>query len=150
MRGLLRAVWQEPAAPNPPRRVWRDWALVLVLIPFALLDGFFQPHLLARVLATIVAVALVPTLLWRRTRPLLMVAVAFSVCFVESVAIGGDSQLGAMAYLLLLPYALFRWASGRAALLGGAILLAKLGTSLPFGYLSPTQVFEGVAVIGAA
>jgi signal transduction histidine kinase len=149
MQGLLRSVWNEPAAPNPPARVWRDWALVVVLIPLALLDGFFQPHLPARVLSTVVAVALVPTLLWRRSRPLPMVAIAFSVCFLESVVLGGDSQLQAMAFLLLLPYALFRWASGRAAVIGAAILLAKLGSALLLGYLSPSQVYGGVAVIGA-
>ncbi|MBO0870834.1 MAG: sensor histidine kinase [Micromonosporaceae bacterium] len=150
MQALLPSVWQEPAAPNPPWRVCRDWALVVVLIPLSVLDGIFQPHLPARVLSTVVAVALVPTLLWRRTRPLLMVAIAFTACFALSVAIGADSQLDAFGYMLLLPYALFRWASGRAAVIGAAILLAKLGSSLLLGYLGPTQVFEGVAVLCAA
>src|SRR4051812_19537519 len=74
---LLRSVWDEPAPPHPPARVWRDWALVGVLVPLAVVEGVLRPDLPWRVLSVAIVLAVVPTLLWRRTRPLLMVAVAF-------------------------------------------------------------------------
>ena len=54
------------------------------------------------------AVGLVPTLLWRRTRPLLMLAIAFGAGAVASLLTGGQPpEPDTMVYLLLLPYALF-------------------------------------------
>src|SRR3712207_5971161 len=38
MRSLARSLWAEPRAPAPPRRVWRDWVLVAVLVPTALIE----------------------------------------------------------------------------------------------------------------
>ena len=77
VRDLLRSVWYEPHAPDPPRQSWRDWALVGVLESVVVLEGILRPDLPWRVLSVIVAAGLALTLLWRRTRPLLMVAIAF-------------------------------------------------------------------------
>ena len=78
VHGLLRSVWDEPRPPGPPRRVWRDWALVGLLAPAACSKGSCG-RISWRPLSVILALALLPTLLWRRTRPLLMVAIAFGV-----------------------------------------------------------------------
>ena len=49
------------------------------------------------------AVGLVPTLLWRRTRPLLMVAIAFGTTACAPLLTGGDDpDMYTMVYLLLL------------------------------------------------
>ena len=37
MRAVLRSVWEERRPPDPPVRVWRDWALVGLLAPTAVL-----------------------------------------------------------------------------------------------------------------
>ncbi|MEV4103070.1 class I SAM-dependent methyltransferase [Nonomuraea sp. NPDC049649] len=71
--GVVRSLWHEPRPPDPPRRVWRDWALVGVLVPVAVLEGVRGADL-PSVLLTL---GLIPTLLWRRTRPLLMLVIAF-------------------------------------------------------------------------
>lgn len=42
-----------------------------VFLPIVLLEGVPPPDLPGRVLSTAVVVALIPPLLWRRTRPLL-------------------------------------------------------------------------------
>jgi signal transduction histidine kinase len=128
--------------------MWWDWALVGALISWAVLETALRPDLPARLLAGAIAVALTPTLLWRRTRPLLMVAIAFGTCAVASLMIGGDLKPSVLAYLLLLPYALFRWGSGREMVLGSAILLAKLGSSYALGYLSLGNTLAGLAVLG--
>jgi signal transduction histidine kinase len=127
--------------------VWRDWALVAALVPVALLEGVLRPDVPWRVLSVIVAVGLVPTLLWRRTRPLLMVAIAFGTCGAAALVVGADVQLDTMVYMLLLAYSLFRWGSGRDVLLGSAIVLARIGLSIALGSLSLADAIGGFAVL---
>jgi hypothetical protein len=100
--------------PHPPSRGWRDWTLVAVLVPLPALEAALRPDLGWRLLSVVVLVALVPTMLWRRTRPLLMLAVAFGVTGLASALTGGAALHGfTAAYLLVLPYALFHCGSGR-------------------------------------
>ena len=91
MTSPVRALWDAPAAsPPPPRRVWRDWVLVGLLPLIALVEAALRPDVPWRWLWAVVLVALVPTLLWRRTRPLPMLAIAFGVGTTFSLVTGGD------------------------------------------------------------
>ncbi|MFY1691658.1 sensor histidine kinase [Plantactinospora sp. WMMB782] len=152
MRELFRSVWTEPRAPDPPVRHWRDWALVGVVAPLVTVEGLFRPDLPAstRGYALTVALALVCTLLWRRTRPLAMVAIAFTVSGVAPLLLGHEPQLVTGAYLLILPYALFRWGSGPEMVAGAAIVLGKICLSAALGDLAGTDLVAGFAVICAA
>ncbi|WP_236788728.1 sensor histidine kinase [Amycolatopsis sp. GM8] len=150
MRKPAWSGWAEPRPPNAPSRVWRDWVLVAVLVPGVVLEGILRPEVPWRVLSVIVGVGLVCTLLWRRTSPLLMVAIAFAVSALLSLVVGGDSPLSTMGFLLLLPYSLFRWGSGREVVAGSAIMLGNLALSLGLGYLSPGNTAGGLVVLSAA
>ncbi|MFC4529903.1 sensor histidine kinase [Sphaerisporangium dianthi] len=133
MRDLLRSVWDEPRPPNPPRRVWRDWALVAVLVPLAVLEGVVRPDLPWRAISVAVTVGLVPTLLWRRTRPLLMITIVFCTTNLAPLFAGGDSpETYTMAYLLCVVYALSRWGSGRETVIGVAIMLFSVYLAIAF------------------
>jgi signal transduction histidine kinase len=148
---LLRSVWQEPGPPDPPARVWGDWALVGVLVPAAVLEGVFRPDVPWRVLSLILTVGLVPTLLWRRTRPLLMVAIAFGACGLAALLTTGDPPgLNTLVYMVLFPYALFRWGSGREAVAGSAIITVKVVVSLISGDMSPGNTVAAFAILFAA
>ncbi len=148
MTSPLRSLWDAPAAtPSPPRRVWRDWVLVAVLPPLAVLEAALRPELPWRWLWAGVLVALVPTLLWRRTRPLLMLAIAFGVGSIFTLVTGGDPQLVTAAYFLLLVYAVVRWGSGRAMLFAGVLLLASSALSFTLGPASIGDVIGGLAVV---
>jgi signal transduction histidine kinase len=147
---LLRSVWDEPRPPDPPARVWRDWVLVGTLVLLTALEAVFRPELPWRAVTLIVVAALIPTMLWRRTRPLLMVAIAFGVTAVVPVFTDGDyPQSYTMAYLLILPYALFRWGSGREAVIGLAIMLAKACLSEVFDHISLGNAIGGFVVLFA-
>ncbi len=150
MRDAARALWAEPRAPNPPVRVWRDWALVAVLVPTAVLEAVFRDDVEWRLVSLLLCLALVFTLLWRRTHPLAAVAVAFgSIAVVDVVAITGGAQwtgLDTSAFVLLLPYALFRWGSGREATVGLAIILVPVVLSA-FDEATPAGDVVGGAVI---
>ncbi|WP_068923922.1 sensor histidine kinase [Planobispora rosea] len=156
MHRFLRSVWNEPRPPHPPARVWRDWALVGVIVPVAVLEGVLRPDLPWRVPSVVLTVALVPTLLWRRTRPLAMLVVVFAVTSLAPLLMGGDAvETYTMAYILVLVYALFRWGSGREAVIGLTIMLVSVPVSILLGRTAPadmigafTFIFAVVAVAG--
>jgi hypothetical protein len=70
--------------------VWRDRVLAGALVPAAVLEGIVRAELPWRVLPVAVTVGLVPTLPWRRTRPLLMVAIGFGTCAVALLVTRGQ------------------------------------------------------------
>lgn len=145
--GVVRSLWHEPRPPDPPRRVWRDWALVAVLVPVAVLEGVRGADL-PSVLLTL---GLIPTLLWRRTRPLLMLVIAFGATSLATVLTAGEfTETGTLAYLLLLVYALFRWGSGRETVVGAAVMLGSIGLSMATGRLVPADAGGALAVTLAA
>jgi len=148
LRNAVRSLWAEPRAPHPPTRVWRDWVLVAVLASTAVLEGVFRDQVVWRPVALVLAVGLVFTLLWRRTHPLAVVAVVFGALIVLDIAtlIGTDDPVGlyTMVFVVLLPYSLVRWGSGREVGIGLAIILVAL-------ILGTVSDFTGVldAVIGS-
>lgn len=147
MTSPVRALWDAPAAaPAPPRRVWRDWALVAVVPALALVEASARPEVPSRWIWAVVLAALAPTLLWRRSRPFTMLAVVFGVGTAVGLVVGGDPQLYTTAYVLILLYAVFRWGSGRALLAGGAIV--AVGTLLTFVAAPPSlpDLIGGIAV----
>ncbi|AWS40117.1 sensor histidine kinase [Streptosporangium sp. 'caverna'] len=151
MLSLPRSVWDEPRPPNPPLRVWRDWALVGVIVPVAVLEGVLRPDLPWRVVSVIVAVALVPTLLWRRSRPLLMVAICFvTTNLIPLLVAGSPSEMYVMAYMLILPYSLFRWGSGREAVIGLTIMITAACLSMVSDRTVAADVVGAFAVMLSA
>jgi len=132
MGNAVRTLWSEPRAPNPPARVWRDWALVGVFVSLAILESFLRQDVRWLPVGFAAAVALAFTLLWRRAHPLAMLALVLGVALVVDLTsivghAGGPVTFISMAYLLVLLYALFRWASGRAVVIGSVIVLAGTG-----------------------
>jgi len=111
--------------------MWRDWLLVGLLVPIAVLEGVLRPDLPWRVVSVLVVVGLVPLLLWRRTRPLLVISVAFVTVGLFSVSTGGEAVgLDTAAFLLFFPYSLVRWGSGREAGIGLTVMLGGVSLCL--------------------
>ena len=156
MPGLLRSVWDEPSPAEPPARVWRDWVLVGGFALAVVVETFARPDLPWRWFAAGVALAVLPTLLWRRTHPLRSVAFAFGACGLAPIVTGHDLGLNAFVFVLFLGYALLRWGSGRAAVAGCAIIAAKVLFALFMGYMAWADaipafgVLFAVAALGAA
>ncbi len=147
MTSPVRALWDAPPpTPGPPRRVWRDVVLVVMIPLLSFAEAALRPEVPWRWGWAVVLTALAPTLLWRRTRPFAMLAVVFVVGTAIGLALGDDPQLYTTAYFLILVYAVFRWGSGRAVLGGSALVLA--GTLLTFLGQRPvvSDVIGGIAV----
>lgn len=135
---LVRSLWDEPRAPNAPVRVWRDWLVVGAVLVSAVLEGAFRSDVIWRPVAIALALVLVWTLLWRRTRPLEMVSIVFGVLIALSVVslITGAGSVGLYTnlFVLLLPYSLLRWGSGREVASGLPIILVAYGLGIAEDY----------------
>jgi signal transduction histidine kinase len=140
----LRSLWNAPpASPAPPKRVWRDWVLVAVLPVLVVFEALVRHDVPFMLPAAIVTLAVIPTLLWRRTHPLLMFVIAFAITGAFQLVTGREIQLYSIAYLLLIVYSVFRWASGRGIVIGLAVML----TTTAISTLTPPFVLEDL--IGA-
>src|SRR5215213_10679342 len=148
----LHALWAEPRPTNAPGRGPRDWALVAALICWSLVEvvlrqaAWTSANLAPRPLLLLATLAVLGPLLWRRTHPLVAVAVCFgTLTIVDSVRIltGSGALLSSIAATLILAYALFRWGSGREAAIGlGVILLWQPVTTVadPTGLVGTGRV----------
>jgi len=156
----LRTLWEEPAAPDPPTRVWRDWLLVGVLLVVALLEGLLRPDVVWRPVAIALAVVTIVALLWRRTHPLPVVIVAFGSMLAVTAAsmLLGTASIGlySAACVLLLPYSLTRWGSGRAIVAGLALIVVVGALGVASSYTAPADAIAATvfllfpAVLGAS
>jgi signal transduction histidine kinase len=140
--------------------VWRDWLLVGVLLVVALLEGLLRPDVVWRPFASAMAVVAIVALLWRRTRPLPVVLVGFGSMLTVTVAgmVLGTSSVGlyAAACVLLLPYSLVRWGSGRAIVTGLAFIVVVGALGVASTYTAPADAIAATvfllfpAVLGAS
>ncbi len=156
---MLAGIWAEPRPPRPPVRVWRDWALSGGLVAISLAEVVLREDRSWAPLLVGVGVVVAVCLLWRRTRPLAAVAVAFGTVLVFDVSrivvVDATGLLG-IAGLLVLPYALLRWGAGREAALGLGIILVWLPVTLVVDPTSPAERVAGYgfflfsAALGAA
>lgn len=129
MSETVRSLLSEPRVPNPPRRVWRDWVLVGVLLVAAVLEAVFRTDLPWPVFGFVFGAPPIFALLWRRTHPLTVLGVVVLGQMIADVSLlfgaGGSSVLITTAYVLILPYVLVRWGSGRDVVIGFAVILAS-------------------------
>jgi signal transduction histidine kinase len=112
--------------------------LVGLLLLTAILEGIFRDHLTWRPVAILLAVGTVLALLWRRTSPLEVVAAVFgSLIVLDTVtlfSVHASVGLFMMICVILLPYSLYRWGSGREIGIGTAFILVALVLGLSVDY----------------
>ncbi len=149
--GAIGSLWAEPPVADPPRRVWRDWVLVGVLVPAAVLESLFRDDVTGRPAALVITVAVITGLLWRRTHPLPVVAGAFGVMGASAMAsllgAGESVVLYSAAAVMLLPYALLRWASGREAVIGLAIIVVVGAVCIAADFTGVVDAVGGMVVL---
>ncbi|WP_329427836.1 sensor histidine kinase [Streptomyces sp. NBC_01268] len=142
-----RSVWHEPRPADAPPVGRLDWLLVGVFTAAALVEGTVRPGLVWRPLVTVLALALMPALLWRRGRPLVAVLVGWGVAGLLSVlqltAHAGDLGLYSMMAALILLYSLVRWGSGREIVLGTAFVTVVVALGMYATSAGWADVFGG-------
>ncbi len=145
---MLAGMWTEPRPVGAPARVWRDWAVVAILVTSSFVEVLLRDDRAWAPLVVSVSLVVAACLLWRRTHPLAAVAAAFGTVFVFDVVriVAVDATgLQSIAGLLVLPYALLRWGAGREAALGLGIVLVWLPVTL---VADPTTTAEKAAGYG--
>jgi signal transduction histidine kinase len=159
LQDAVRSLWVEPRIANPPKRVWRDWALVALLLPAVIAEVLVRRDLVWRGVSLVLFVALVPVLLVRRTHPLAAVIIVFgSIAIVDVASLWADVYWegpSVAVFVVLFPYALLRWGSGRQVAIGMSVALIPVALSwfdpIPVGdRIAGTLVLPFVAAIGAA
>ncbi|SDC88662.1 Signal transduction histidine kinase [Geodermatophilus telluris] len=158
----LRSLWAEPRPTGAPEQGPRDWALVAALVGWSLGELVLRQDPAPRPLLLLYVLAVLGPLLWRRTHPLAAVAVSFgTLTILDVVRILTGSQgvlldMNSMSAALILPYALFRWGSGREAAIGLGVILLWLpvtSTADPTGLVGTVEgygLFLFAAALGAA
>ena len=110
--------------------------LVAAVLAAALLEVILRDDAAWPLVVGVAPAILLP---WRRINPVLVIAVVFgSILLTEAVA----EPLYSTAYVLLLPYALLRWGSGREAVTGMAIVIPVHALSM---VLSGDELHDTVA-----
>ena len=126
----LRSLWAEPRPTDARGRQPWDWALVVVLVVWSLMEVVLRQDLAPLPLLLLAVLAVLGPLPWRRTHPFLAVAIAFgTLTIVDVVRILTESPgalLNSISATLVLAYALFRWGSGREAASGLGVIAAWL------------------------
>jgi signal transduction histidine kinase len=159
MPATVRSLWAEPRVPDTPKRLWWDWVLVATLVVLAAIETVVREDVVWRPVNLILIVAVAPMLLWRRTHPLAMAAIAFSLFTVVELAavvagVTWDGPNPSGVVLVLFPYALFRWGSGREATIGLAFVLSPVvagAAAAPVGeVVGGALILLFAAALGAA
>jgi signal transduction histidine kinase len=162
MSSAVRSFLAEPKAPDPPARVWWDWLLLATIALAATLETIFRTDLMWVPTGLLICLGLGVALLWRRTHPLIVTVVAFGATTLLDTAadlsIDGDEPMAILfttAFVLMLPYALLRWGSGRDAAIGmGFILGVNVVSETVIGSLADliagAAFFLLAAALGAA
>jgi signal transduction histidine kinase len=106
---------------------------VAAVVVVATVEAFTREQLVWPGLSLAVTVGLACLLPWRRVRPLLVFVLSFgTVSAVEALSLLRDVQwdgLDASAFMLVLPYTLTRWASGRDVGIGLVVMAVPLALS---------------------
>ena len=107
----LHALWVEPRPTNAPDPGPRDWALVAALVGWSLVEVVLRRDLAPGPVLLLYALAVIGPLPWRRTHPLVAVAVSFgTLMIVDLVRIltgPHGAPLNSTSAALILTYALF-------------------------------------------
>jgi signal transduction histidine kinase len=128
----------------------RDGVLVAIALVAAAIETAVRDDLVWPVVSVAVVVLFAGTLPWRRVHPLGVVVVAFgTVSVIDVVALVQDTEwtgLNCAVFVLVLPYALTRWGSGREVGLGLVVLSVVLGVTVMSGD-SAGDVIGGAVVL---
>lgn len=127
---VLRSAWKAPrAVPLPPRRVWRDGALIAIVAVAAVAEAVFRPRRPTRCrrcsrwswLCRRYCGA--GSTRWR----------CFAIVLVPVDIDPAHVLLYAGTFVLVMVYALFRWGSGRDVMIGSVLIVGALVLGLVRG-----------------
>jgi signal transduction histidine kinase len=154
VRRTLNGAWARPRAAGADGPRPRDLALVGLVAAVCVLEGAIRPDLEWRPATVLVTIAILAVLPWRRMRPLAsattLTASTFAFALAHAIAGLEPNALVATFVFLTVPYALFRWGSGKDRIIGGAVTATGLVCSSSLSSDPLADIAAGVAFMGGA
>lgn len=151
MRSRCRQVWREPRPVGAPPTGRADWLLVGAFEAAAVLEVLVRPAAPGQPWVTLLAMAVIPALLWRRSHPLATSLVGFGAAGVLAAIqlVTGTAELGssAMMFILVLLYALARWGSGREIVIGMPWVAAVVAFGMYAADAGPSDLIGGTLLL---
>ncbi|WP_141014982.1 sensor histidine kinase [Nocardioides sambongensis] len=148
---VRRSLWREPRPADAPPIGRIDWLLVGVFVAAAVAEALARPGVDWRPLVTVLALALVPALLWRRVRPLGAVLVGWGVAGLLTVLQltmhAEELGLNSMMAVLVLLYSLVRWGSGREMVAGTAFVTVVVALGMYAASAGWADIVGGSALL---
>ncbi len=134
MQNLLRTFFDEPRAPSASGPRTADWILVAVLSSIAIAEGLTREIIQWHIFSVVLTLTLMLTLPWRRRHPFAMTVVAFGTTGIVHVAalINNSPWMGlnSNTFLLILPFALLRWGTGREGVIGLGVIALSFASAM--------------------
>jgi signal transduction histidine kinase len=150
----LRRAWARPRAAGADGPRPRDLVLIAAVAAVCAIEGAVRPDLEWRAATVLVTIAILAVLPWRRTRPLAtaiaLTAATSAFALAHTLAGLEPNALVATSVYLTVPYALFRWGSGKDRIIGGTVTAAGLIVSSTLGSDPLADLAAGVAFMGGA
>ena len=153
-RDALRGLWFEPRAPKATGPGRADFMLVCVAVLIAGIEITTRPEVSWSSPSALISVVLFLTLLWRRQHPLATLLVTSGTSTLMELAwIEADRPFPGLfisALLVLIPYSVFRWGSGREAIIGLPVMVASVVFGLTAKDNTAGEVVGAFAVMSSA
>lgn len=134
MKAVWGAIAREPRPDGAPSIRLADWLLLGGFECVALVEGLLRRDLTGQPYVTLLAMALMPALLWRRSHPLATCLVGFGAAgMLSAIQVAtGSADLGpsSMMVILVLLYSLVRWGSGPEIAIGMPCVVAVVTLGL--------------------
>lgn len=135
VRSALKSWWNLPRAPDNPGILWWDRWLVGIAVVAVIIEGFFRSDMPWRPVGVVVGIIFAVALLWRRTHPALTTILVFGVVSLFNVLtlLNADWawEIFSVVFVLLFPYTLIRWGSGREGMAGLAAVWVTYLLTIP-------------------
>jgi signal transduction histidine kinase len=144
-----RPLWVTSRATDPPGPSWRDWCIVSIIVLVATIETLVRNDVVWVIPSLVTTVGVAFLLPWRRVHPMSVVLIAFGTMSTgHAVALLQDVEwegLHTALFLLSLPYALTRWASGRE--IGFGLLILSVPVILTASGGAPMGDIVGSAAV---
>lgn len=148
---VRRSLWHEPRPADAPPIGRLDWLLAGVFAAAAIVEGIARPDLTWRLVVTVLALAVIPALLLRRTRPLLAAMIGWGVAgmlsALQMATRSEDLNLYSLLAVLILLYSLVRWGSGREIVVGTAFVTVVVALGMYATSAGQADMFGGVVLL---
>ncbi len=149
MPKLIQTIWNEPRAPDAPGVRWHDWVLVGLILALSCVEVATRENIVWLYLALGLNTLFALVLPWRRQFAVYLVALVFPLnSSVQLYALTHGVEwtgLYTTVLVLVLPFALLRWSSGKQALAGLAVILMTFAATSIVGR-SPWGEIAGAAL----